>query len=270
MEYNMRNRPDILAAGHFTRRLALGTALMLALAGCQTTSVANRDSDLFSTASTGEASLKDTAAAGKRWQADRKDIRLGMAYARQLQALGQTQKQMKVLDELAGHHPHDMRLQTYYGKQLVRTGQSSRAVPVLQSVVKSGKADWKTYSALGSALDQTSRHVQARQYYETALQSKPGEVTIMNNIGMSHLLEGNLQQAEVALKKANEQPGSQQHPRVRQNPALAVGLQGRFDEARDIASRDLPPEQVEANLAFLKKMMSQNNTWQKLQPAKSG
>ncbi len=248
-------------------RFALGAALMIALAGCQTSTIASRDSDLFSTASLGEASLKDTAAAGKRWQADRSNMQAGMAYVRQLEALGQTQQKMQVLDELAGHHPQDMRLQAYYGKQLVRSGQSARAIPVLQNVVKSGKADWKTYSALGSAHDQGGRYVQARQYYETALKSRPGEASIMNNIGMSHLLEGNLPQAEAILKKADAQPNSRRQPRVRQNLALAVGLQGRFDEARDIASRDLPPEQVEANLAFLKKMMSQNNTWQQLKPA---
>jgi Flp pilus assembly protein TadD len=44
---------------------------------------------------------------------------------------------------------------------------------------------------------------------------------------------------------------------VRQNLALAVGLQGRFEEARDIASRDLPPDTVEANLTYLRSMLSQ-------------
>jgi Flp pilus assembly protein TadD len=47
--------------------------------------------------------------------------------------------------------------------------------------------------------------------------------------------------------------------------ALVVGLQGRFDEAKQIASEDLPPEQVEANLAYLQQMLSQPNTWKQLQ-----
>ena len=54
-------------------------------------------------------------------------------------------------------------------------------------------------------------------------------------------------------------------PRVRQNLALVVGLQGRFDEARKIASEDLPPNEVEANLAYLQQMLSQPNTWKQLQ-----
>jgi Flp pilus assembly protein TadD len=57
---------------------------------------------------------------------------------------------------------------------------------------------------------------------------------------------------------------------VRQNLALVVGLQGRFDEARQIASADLPPDQVEANMAYLQKMLAQPNTWQQLADKPAG
>ena len=49
--------------------------------------------------------------------------------------------------------------------------------------------------------------------------------------------------------------------RVRQNLALVVGLQGRFDEAEKIASADLSPEQAAANVAYLKTMLAQQNSW---------
>lgn len=267
----MRHRS--VSRSRFHNRLfgiAACAVIAASAAGCQSGAVADRNADGLTTASTGEASLKETAAAGKRWEADRKDVSLGLAYAAQLEALGQSQEKLKVLDELAGYHPQDVRLQAHYGKELVKNGQAGRAIPVLEKVVQSGQADWKTYSALGSALDQTGQNSRARDYYESALKANPSEVSIMNNIGMSHLLEGNLPEAEAVLRKAEATPGSQTQPRIRQNLALAVGLQGRFDEARQIASRDLPPEQVEANMAFLQKMMSQNNTWQKLQTSSSG
>ena len=62
-------------------------------------------------------------------------------------------------------------------------------------------------------------------------------------------------------------------PTLRQNLALVVGLQGRFDEAKDIASKDLPPVQVEANMTFLRNMLAQPDPWQQLKhtaSAKSG
>jgi Flp pilus assembly protein TadD len=86
---------------------------------------------------------------------------------------------------------------------------------------------------------------------------------------MSYMLEGNLKAAEATLREASSLPDGDSQPQVRQNLALAVGLQGRFDEARDIASRDLPPDTVEANLTYLRSMLSQPNTWQKLKPTAS-
>ena len=44
--------------------------------------------------------------------------------------------------------------------------------------------------------------------------------------------------------------------RVRQNLALVIGLQGRFNEAADIARADLPPDQADANVAYLKQMLN--------------
>jgi len=38
-----------------------------------------------------------------------------------------------------------------------------------------------------------------------------------------------------------------------------VGLQGRFAEAETIVKADLPPEEAEANAAYLKEMLSRNN-----------
>ena len=98
-----------------------------------------------------------------------------------------------------------------------------------------GKADWKTYSALGSALDQQGQHAKARGYYKSALQARPGEMSIMNNMAMSYLLSGDLTKSEQLFKELDAMPSSSSEPRIRQNLALSVGLQGRFDEARDIA-----------------------------------
>ncbi|MFC6490726.1 pilus assembly protein TadD, partial [Nitratireductor sp. GCM10026969] len=49
--------------------------------------------------------------------------------------------------------------------------------------------------------------------------------------------------------------------RVRQNLALAVGLQGRFAEAEQIAAQELPPEQARANIAYLRAILAQNDSW---------
>ncbi|NJM29421.1 MAG: tetratricopeptide repeat protein [Rhizobiales bacterium] len=160
-------------------------------------------------------------------------------------------------------------MQSLYGKKLVSAGRSGEAIPVLERAAANG-ADWRSYSALGSAYDQQQRYAQARTNYQKALQLQPNEISVLNNMGMSYILEGNLKEAEATLRKAMALPAGRNAAQIRQNLALSVGLQGRFDEARKIASEDLPPDQIEANMAYLQRMLARPNTWQQLSDGEAG
>lgn len=247
---------------YLTPALVLATAL--AAAACQSKTASLDSLDSMSTASTAKPSFKTTATLGKKWEADPSNIEAGIAYANGLEALGQTDQQMEVLKTLAERHPEDPRLQSLYGKKLLAAGRAGESIAVLEGAVASGNADWRLLSALGSAYDQQGRYGEARTQYGKALQLAPDEITVLNNMGMSHALEGDLKQAETTLRQASMLPKAASEPRIRQNLALVVGLQGRFDEARKIASEDLPPDQVEANMVYLQRMLSQPNTWQQL------
>ena len=257
----------------FGRHLLLASMLVvgsLSLAGCQTKTAGLGGADPISTASIGPGSFSKTKELGAKWQKNPKDTKAGWAYAEGLGSLGQTQEQFKVLQTLAAQNPNDAALQGQVGKKLLSAGQTAEAVGMLDRSVAMGNNDWKTLSALGSAYDQQGKYAQAREFYDQALSVSPNQVSVLNNKGMSYALEGNLKQAEATLRAANELPGSAAVPRLRQNLALVVGLQGRFDESRTIASADLPPDQVEANLAFLQKMLSQPNTWAELSDGEQG
>jgi Flp pilus assembly protein TadD len=253
---------------HGRKRQVLAALLIAAssagLAACQNKSAGLGPSDSMATASTQPASFKETALLGKKWQADPTNVPAGLAYANGLEALGQTDKQMQVLQSLMQHHPEDGKLKALYGKKLLTAGRSGEAIPVLEAAAATPVADWRLHSALGSAYDQQGEYGKARNQYQKALTLSAGNLSVMNNLGMSYALEGNLKQAEQMLRDASRQPNAAAQPRIRQNLALVVGLQGRFEEARKIASEDLPPEQVEANMAYLQKMLSQPNTWQQL------
>ncbi|MGE3226819.1 MAG: tetratricopeptide repeat protein [Parvibaculaceae bacterium] len=249
---------------------ALVAISCLALGACQNRSASLDDADPMATGSTGTPSLKEAAELGKRWQKDPKNLRLGLAYAHQLDMLGQRDQQLQVLATLTQYHPKDPTLLAAYGRELAQSGQSDRAQPVLAQAIAAGSSDWKVYSAMGSVLDQQGQYGEARDYYQRALKIAPGNTAVMNNLGMSYALEGDLKQAEKTLREAANRPTSRSEPRLRQNLALVVGLQGRFDEARQIASADLPPAEVEANMAYLEKMLAQPNTWQQLTEKPAG
>ena len=257
------------------RRVAgFGLLMFVAVAAgaCQSTSsssgLGGTGGDIGSAAPS-EASIKDTAQAGQEWRADPGNIELALAYAGNLQALGQTDDQLKVLDEVARRNPDDAKLQAFYGKQLTHHGRAADGERVLQRLVDTGQADWRVHSALGSALDQQGKFSEARGQYDIALKAGANKLTVLNNIGMSYMLEGNVKAAEDTFRQAIALPGGDVEPRLRQNLALAVGLQGRFEEARDIASRDLPPDTVDANMAYLRTMLSQPDTWQQLKSTAS-
>ena len=258
---------------HLIRHITLAALLLassLALGACQNKSARLDGADPLATGRTAPASIKQTAKLGESWQSDPQNLRLGLAYASQLKALGQGDQQLQVLGTLAQYHPQDQALLTLYGRELTQAAQPGQAEVVLAKAVAAGSTDWKVYSALGSTLDQQAKYAEARDYYQRALKITPGNVAVLNNLGMSYALEGNLKQAELTLKEASDLPAGKSEPRLRQNLALVVGLQGRFDEARQIASADLPPDQVEANMAYLQKMLAQPNTWQQLTDKPAG
>lgn len=252
-------------------------ASALALAACQSRQ-AKLETDPLETGSTSSVagpkadvgSFTRTEALSQKWVANQGDEAIGLDYAANLGKLGQTDEQIEVLKTVAASHPEDGALQSRIGKQILTAGRAGEAIEVLARATKAPGADWKTFSALGSAYDQQGNHSLARESYQSALKLKPNELTVQNNMAMSYALEGKLPEAEKILRAAVEQPGVDLQPRVRQNLALVIGLQGRFDEARQIASKDLPPEQVEANLAYLQQMLAQPNTWAELQDQPKG
>ncbi len=252
-----------------TARLAAGLCLAsaLVLAGCSNGQgkLASNQADPVVTGSTSSIpSIRETAEAARAWQEKPSSVRRAVTYARLLDQANQKQQLIRVLETTISHNPNDPKLVAYLGKELILSGRSKAGVEQLTKAISAGEANWKNYSALGSGYDQMGQHAKAREAYNKALQLKPNEVAVHNNIGMSYILEGDLKQAETSLRQAQKLPEGEFNQTLRQNLALSVGLQGRFDEAREIASRDLPPAQVEENLAFLKKMLNQDNTWQKL------
>jgi Flp pilus assembly protein TadD len=56
--------------------------------------------------------------------------------------------------------------------------------------------------------------------------------------------------AEDLLRQASSAPGAK--PRTRQNLALVLGLQGKFEESKKITSVETSPEVAKANIAYLK------------------
>jgi Flp pilus assembly protein TadD len=202
---------------------------------------------------------------GARYRANPADADAALAYAQALQALGERTQAVSVLQQASMRNPNDKAVLGGYGRALADVGNYAQALDVLNRAHTPDQPDWHILSAQGAVLDQMGRHEDAQRYYSSALKILPDEPSVLSNLGLSYALSKDLPKAEATLRRAVERPGAD--PRVRQNLALVVGLQGRFAEAEAIASADLPPEAAAANVAYLKQMMSDHNDWAKLGPA---
>ncbi len=199
---------------------------------------------------------------GNLYEKNPKDKGVGMAYAKVLQMTGNSSQSLSVMQQVVIEHPEDNQVLGEYGKALAANGDLDKALKVIQRANRPDHPDWKLLSAQGAILDQLGRPNEARKQYRKAADIAPNEPSVISNLGMSYMLEGDLRSAETYLSKANKMPGADS--RVRQNLALAVGLQGRFDEAKQIASAELPPAQAQENINYLQKMLSQQNSWKQL------
>jgi Flp pilus assembly protein TadD len=205
---------------------------------------------------------------GERYKADEKAREPALNYAAALQRTGRNEQALAVLQRAVIHHPNDRDVLAAYGKSLAATGKFEMAIQTIRKAQTPDQPDWKLLSAEAAILDQIGRNDEARRLYARALDLSPNEPSVLSNFGMSYVLTGDLASAENLLRQAVAAPGADS--RVRQNLALVVGLQGRFDEAERIAGEELAPEQAKANIAYLREMLAQRNTWQQLKGNASG
>jgi Flp pilus assembly protein TadD len=230
-------------------------AAALVLSACQANKAA-LENDALNTASTSAApSFTKTEALATQWKSDPTNLAVTLAYAKSLESLGQKPTQIDVLRQASAQSQNDAASQSQLGRALLAAGEIEGASDNLARAVALNPRDVQALSAYGATLDQQTKHVEAREKYKAALALAPNDMGIVNNMAMSFALQGKLPDAENLLRKAISH---------RQNLALVVGLQGRFDEAKKIASEDLPPDQVQANMDYLQQMLGRQNTWAQL------
>jgi Flp pilus assembly protein TadD len=123
--------------------------------------------------------------------------------------------------------------------------------------------NWSSMSAQGAVADQLGDHVQAQDYYRSALKIAPNEPTIMSNLGLSYALTKQLPLAETTLRRAVAQPSADR--RVRDNLALVLSLEGKFADAQKISEGDMSPEAAAANVAAIRQMIAQSNSWREIE-----
>lgn len=242
------------------KSLLLAGAAAVALAGCavNVASTAPMRSPDYSgqTADEAQATVGQLAT---RYKANPHDKTTIIYYAAALRAAGQPAQAVAVIEAGLADNPKDVDLRVNYAKALAAAGRYNQALNVINDAIRPDAPDWNALLVKGAILDQTGNPSEARLIYSQALLIAPNEPSIEGNLGLSYAMTNDLPEAEQHLRKAAAMPGATS--RIRQNLALVVGLEGRFDEARALYAAELPPDQVEQNMAYIKSMLSQQNRW---------
>jgi Flp pilus assembly protein TadD len=251
--------------------LAAASAICLALGACQmrggpgdvTGSIGTRQTQPRT-----EAQWRSEEADwAKRYEANQKDRNAAFFYSRALRALDKNAQALAILEGAVIIHTEDRELLGAYGRSLADNGRLKQADDVLSRAHLPERPDWRILSAQGTVADQLGEHERAQQLYAAALKLAPNEPTVMSNLGLSLALSKHLPDAERVLREAAATPGAD--ARVRQNLVLVLGLQGRFQDAEQLARQDMSPAEASATIAYLRRSVSQPNSWDLLRAGKA-
>jgi Flp pilus assembly protein TadD len=235
------------------------------LVGCQ--GLSGMDGSIASISQplpTDEAALRAYADDwGKRYDGNPGAKVASINYARALRALTRYTEAAAVMQTAAVKAPQDFEVLGAYGKALADDGQLEQAKDVLARSYTPERPDWTIMSVQGSVADRLGDHAGAQTFYHDALKIAPGEPSTLSNLGLSYALTKDLPDAEAALRQACASPRAD--ARMRQNLALVLALEGKFAEAERISRQDMTAQAASANVAAIKQMIAQNDSWQDLQ-----
>ena len=189
---------------------------------------------------------------GKKFAEKPSDLDNALNYARNLKAMGQQQQAMAALQQAAAYHGQSKELAGEYGRLALELDQVKTAKPLLAFADDAAKPDWRVVSARGTVLAKEGSYKDAIPYFERAMALSNSHPSVMNNLAMAHAMAGEPERSEQILRTAAVKGGN---AKVRQNLALVLGLQGKYDEATVVASKETSPTVAQADTALVRQMV---------------
>lgn len=204
------------------------------------------------TESTGDLA-KATQYWGKEFAKNPRDAKAAVSYAKNLKAMGEKRQALAVLQQASLFHGGNREINSEYGRLALEFDQISLAQKLLEHADDPANPDWRVISARGTVLAKQGSYRSAIPFYERALALSPEQPSVLSNLALAHTMDGHPDRAESLLKRA-ARAGSDD-PRVTQNLALVLGLQGKYEDARIAAGRHMAPEDANADVEYLRRIV---------------
>lgn len=189
---------------------------------------------------------------GKQYAKNPRDAEAALSYAKNLKALGQKQQALMVLQQASLFHGGDRRIASEYGRLALDLDQVGVAAQLLEAADDPSKPDWRVVAARGTVLAKQGRYSDAIPFYQRALTLAPGQPSVLNNLALAHTMSGNAAKGEELLRQAAGTQGAS--PKVRENLALVLGVSGKYEESKQVASSVMPVATASADIDLLRRM----------------
>lgn len=190
---------------------------------------------------------------GKLYEKNPRDLEAGLSYAENLKVIGRKREALAVLQQASLVHGTNRRLAADYGRLALELDQISVAKKLLEVADDPADPNWRIVLARGTALAKEGSYREAIVFYERAQALNPEHPSVLNNLALAYTMSGEPERGEQLLRQASV--AGSENAKVRQNLALVLGLQGKYDEATKVAAVDLPQGEAQSNTALLRKMV---------------
>jgi Flp pilus assembly protein TadD len=177
------------------------------------------------------------------------EARLKLAKA--LRELGKYDEAAAAADQLLVLQPNNLEALLEDARARIAANQGFYAIDAARRAEALAPHDWRPVTLLGIALTQTYRDDEALAALKKAQSMAPDNPAVLSNLGLFYATHGQPTLAEPLLRKAADAPGAT--AQERQNLALVLGMEGQLAEAEKLERQDLPPDEVDNNLAYFSK-----------------
>lgn len=189
---------------------------------------------------------------GKKFREHPSNLEAALSYAKNLKAMGERQQALAVIQQAAATHGNDKKLASEYGRLALELDQISVAKQMLAIADDPAAPDWRVISARGTVHAKEGKYAEAIPLYERALMLSQEQTSVMNNLAMAYAMAGQADKAEDILRRIEAKGGN---AKSRQNLALVLGLQGKFDESKSVASQEMNATSAAADNDVLRRMV---------------
>lgn len=166
-----------------------------------------------------------------------------------LRARGAEAEAFALLAAAHRRYPRDAPILSAYARQAVLMGEDELAEPLLKRALAAEPGDWRALSAQGVLDERSGQQAEGRGTLLLARSVSAQQAAVLNNLGVSYLLEGRAAEAAGLLRQALASPTLKpaHAARMKRNLAVAVAVGGDFALAERLAGEKLPQSLKQAN-----------------------